>query len=165
MRRGAGGIVAAAAVAAFGAVAGAPAQTPQAGGGATTYRVVRLPPSARIEVTGTFVIDVALRVNADLPEGTSLSFSGIATPADNSYLEQVDIYGVAAKVANHQASAKVTLPYAWLVVSTKEKVTVSVYVTGYHEGAASYSGNSSLSTTIDLPKNGATTTIKLEGAI
>jgi hypothetical protein len=141
------------------------AQMPETGAGPTTYRVARIPPTARIEVTGTFVLEVTLRVNADLPDGSSLTFSGTAAPSDDSYLEEVDVYNIAAKVANHQASATVTLPYAWLVSSIKDKVAISVYVTGLHEGAASVSGSSQLSATIDLPKNGASTTVKLAGAI
>jgi len=144
----------------------APAQTlPERSAGPTTYRVARVPTAARIEVTGTLVLDVTLRVDADLPDGASLAFSGTAAPSDDSYIEEVDVYSIAAKVANHQATAKVTLPYAWLVASTEDKVAISVYVTGTYEGAASFSGNSSFSTTIDLPKNGARTTIDLEGAI
>jgi hypothetical protein len=145
--------------------ANAPAQTlPEPGAGPATYRVARVPPTARIEVTDTLVLDVTLRVDADLPDGTSLAFSGSASPSDDSYIEEVDVYNIAAKVANHEASAKVTLPYDWLVSSTKDKVPISVYVTGFHEGAASFSGNSSFSATIDLPKNGATTTVKLRKA-
>jgi len=115
-------------------------------------------------VTGTVTIVVSLTVNADIPAGTPVSFSGSASVYDTNYTNSHGI-GATGKVAAGKVSITLKIPYEFLVSSTSDKMSVQVSAGTYAGSSPSYSFGTDLTRSVALPANGAATTVRFSGSI
>jgi hypothetical protein len=118
-----------------------------------------------IQVSGTFEIQVTLQVSPSLPSGTAITIEATAQTLDSSYSDSVSLTGT-AQVSSGQASLTLNIPYTWLVASTSDQVTVEVSISGSAATSGpTYSDSTSVSETIALPANNATTPVPISTSI
>jgi len=119
----------------------------------------------RIQVNGTFKVNGGFTVTKALAAGTAVTASIFMQTSDTTYSDNSGIQAQ-AKVSGGKVRFSVTLPYAWLVATTVDKVTVTVNLYGSAFTAAnSFSYTTYLTKTVALPKNGATTTVNFTGSL
>jgi len=119
----------------------------------------------RIQVNGTFKVNGGFTVTKALTAGTAVTASIFMQTSDTTYSDNSGIQAQ-AKVSGGKVRFSVTLPYAWLVATTVDKVTVTVNLYGSAFTAAnSFSYTTYLTKTVALPKNGATTTVNFTGSL
>jgi hypothetical protein len=101
----------------FAVAAGVPAPALAA---SSSTAVANAPPAAtaRIERTGTFVLDLNLAVSPDLPDGSVVTIYATASTFDADYSDSFELFGAQAKVADHKVSGTFDMPYTWLVATT-----------------------------------------------
>jgi hypothetical protein len=115
-------------------------------------------------VTGTLTIIAHLTVNADIPAGTPISFSGAASVYDTNYTNSHNV-GATGKVADGKVTIILTFPYEFLVSTTADKMSVQLDASTYEGSSPSYSFSTDFSSSVSLPANGAATTVRFTGSI
>jgi hypothetical protein len=115
------------------------------------------------EVSGSFTVSGTFQVSKGLPDGTQVTVGTFATlTGDSVYSGSAGVDGATATVSGGRVSFTGSIPYAWLVTSTADTVTVELNLGG---SATEYEYSSYLTQTIALPKNGATTPVKFTGSL
>ena len=114
--------------------------------------------------TGTVTIVVSLTVNADIPAGTPVSFSGSASVYDTNYTNSHNV-GATGKVAGGKVSITLKFPYEFLVSTKADKMSVQLDANTYAGSSPSYSFSTDFTSSVALPANGASTTVRFTGSI
>jgi hypothetical protein len=115
-------------------------------------------------VIGTVTIVVSLTVNADIPAGTPISFSASASAYDTNYTNSHNV-GATGKVAGGKVSITLKLPYEFLVSSNADKMSVQLDANTYAGSSPSYNFSTDFTSSVALPANGASTTVRFTGSI
>jgi hypothetical protein len=125
------------------------------------------PDSPGIQVSGTFQVEVSLQVNPSLPSGTTVSITATVQAVDSTYNNSASLTGTAT-VSDGQAGLTLNIPYTWQVASTSDQVSVEVSISSSAPGSGNvdtYSDSTSVSDTVALPANNATTPVMISTSI
>lgn len=125
------------------------------------------PQSHGVSANGTFVVKVALNVQSGIPAGTPIYVSFSAFVFDSSFSGSA-LVGGSTPLSGHQAVVTLSVPYKWLVASTKDKVTLGLSFSASYQssnGGFDYGQSGDLTRTIALPANGATTKLSFSSSL
>lgn len=115
--------------------------------------------AASTQVSGQLELDVRVKVNPAIPDGTAASI--YASASDSSFANSSYAYPPSVTVEGGMIETSIPITYDWTVPSTSETMTISVAISGVD---VSYSASMNHNQTIALPKNGAVTKLSFDDA-
>jgi hypothetical protein len=117
--------------------------------------------AAGTKVNGEIGLELALKVNPAIPDGTPVSISATVAASDSVYSNSSLLY-LSGTVRGGIFKTTTTIYYAWTVASKHDNLSINLSISG---GKGSYSATASLYKTIPLPANGAVTKVIFDDAL
>jgi hypothetical protein len=148
---------------------GAPIAVAEENGASVAARTLQLEPApaaavSRIARRGVFVVVVKVAVPHPLAE---VRVTPSISTIDGSYRNLASRGEKVVKITDGKAAVSFRMPYAWLVASANEMVTVEAVVTADVSSERKYllSYTATLGKEVPLPSDGATTVVNVSGSM